>query len=93
MSRYQATESGVLHVRGTLAVTVGGPRPEEDWSGANEAKVDRLRLRTLQRQARAQGIQIRHADSGYALIDTARKCVHDRRDLTLDEIESWLEQA
>jgi hypothetical protein len=93
VSPARPTNDGVPHVRSTLAVPLGGARPEEDWSGANEAKTDRLRLRGLQRRARTRGIELRHSDSGYALIDAARKSVHDRHDLTLDEIESWLERA
>jgi hypothetical protein len=87
------TDDGVPHVRSVLAVPLGGTRPEEDWSGANEAKTDRLRIRSLQRRARARGVQIRHSDSGYALIDAARKPVDDRHDMTLDEVESWFDRA
>jgi len=86
------TNDGIPHVRRTLAVPLGGARPEEDWTGANEAKADKLRVRSLRRRARAQGIEVRYSDSGYALIDAARKPVHDRRDMTLDEIESWIER-
>lgn len=93
MSPARSTTDGVPHARRTLVVPLGVARPEEDWSGANEAKADTLRVRSLQRLARAQGIAFRHSDSGYTLIDAARKPVQGRHDLTLDEIESWLEQA
>ena len=93
MTPPRPTTDGIAHFRRALAVPLGGARPEENWSGANEAKSDKLRARSLQRRARAQGLEFRYSDSGYALIDTARKPVHGRRDLTLDEIESWLERA
>jgi len=67
--------------------------PQEDWRGANEAKSDKLRHKSLQRRARARGIELRHSATGYALIDATRKRVDDRGDLTLDEIESWLARA
>jgi hypothetical protein len=84
---------GVPHARRTVAVPPGGTRPEEDWSGANDAKADTLRVRSLRRRARAQGVEFRHSDSGYTLIDAARKPVSDRHDMTLDEVESWLGRA
>jgi len=74
-----------------LAVPPGGASKEEDWSGANAAKAAKLKGRSLERRARAQGIELRHSATGYALIDAARKPVHDRHDLTLDEVEAWLE--
>jgi len=83
---------GIPHIR-TLLIPPGGASREEDLTGANEAKVAKLRGRSLQRRARAQGIELRHSASGYALIDAARKPVQDRHDMTLDEVESWLERA
>ncbi|HZD88441.1 MAG TPA: hypothetical protein VE088_10595 [Gaiellaceae bacterium] len=50
-------------------------------------------MRSLKRQAAAQGLQLRHSDYGYALIDSARKPVDDRNDMTLAEVESWLGRA
>ena len=83
---------GIPHARRTLAVPPGGASREEDWRGANEAKADKLRGKSLQRRARAQGIELRHSDSGYALIDAGRTPVHDRHDMTLDEVEAWLDR-
>lgn len=83
---------GVPHIRRALAVPPGARSREEDWTGANDAKADKLRVKSLQRRARAQGVAFRHSDSGYALIDAARRPVDDRHDMTLDEIESWLDR-
>ena len=66
---------------------------EEVWSGADEAKVEKLRRNHLQRRARTRGFQLRHSDYGYALIDTARHRVDDRSDLSLDEVESRLDAS
>jgi hypothetical protein len=66
---------------------------EERWPGANDAKAEKLRGRSLQRRAGLQGLQLRHSIYGYALIDSARKHVKDRNDMTLDEVESWLERS
>ena len=64
---------GIPHTRTTLATPLGGARPEESWSGANDEKVSKLRVKSLERRARAKGIQLRHSATGYALIDAARK--------------------
>lgn len=72
---------------------LGGASREERWPGANEAKAVKLGVRSLKRQAAAQGLQLRHSDSGYALIDSARKPVNDRNNMTLAEVESWLGRA
>jgi hypothetical protein len=66
---------------------------EERWAGANEEKAVKLLVRNLKRRAGAQGLQLRHSDHGYALVDTAHKRVQDRSDLTLAEVESWLERG
>jgi hypothetical protein len=71
----------------------GGGPPEEDWRGANEAKSEKLQRSSLQRRARVRGLQLRHSDSGYALIDSARRPINDRNNLSLDEIEVLLDQA
>jgi len=63
---------------------------EESWAGANEAKADKLRRNSLQRQARRRGLELRHTAYGYALIDAARNRIDDRNDLTLDDVESLL---
>jgi len=84
---------GIPHSRGHLTVPPGGASREESWSGANEAKNDKLRDKRLRQRARAEGIELRHSSSGYALIDAARRPVDDRNDLTLDEVEAWLERS
>lgn len=81
-------EGGVPHVRRALAVV-----PEENWIGANEAKSDKLRHKSLQRRARARGLELRHSEYGYALITAPHKRIDERSDMTLDEIESWLARA
>lgn len=78
--------------RGVSAPPGGVPR-EEHWPGANEEKAEKLLVRSLKRQAGAQGLQLRHSDHGYALVDTAHKRVEDRNDMTLREVESWLGQG
>jgi hypothetical protein len=86
-------EEGIPHSRQVLVVPPGGRSSEEDVRGANDAKDGKLRQKSLQRRARAQGVELRHSDSGYALIDAARNPVDDRHDLTLDEVESWLDRG
>ena len=92
VSTDRRNEGGIPRGRG------GVPPPhgvlgDESWPGANEAKVEKLRLRSLRREAGAQGLELRHSDHGYALIDTARKLVNQRNNMTLDEVESWLDLA
>jgi hypothetical protein len=86
-------ESGIPHARTVLAAPLGGARAGEDWSGANQAKSDKLRHKSLRRRARADGIELRHSAYGYALIDRARRPVEDRHDMSLDEVEAWLDRA
>ena len=93
MSPARRDEDGVPHTRRTLVVPPGGASGEEDWRGANDAKAEKLRRNSLQRQAGTQGFQLRHSAYGYALIDHGRKHVEDRNDMTLDEIEAWLERG
>ncbi|MGZ4332823.1 MAG: hypothetical protein ACXVRK_04815 [Gaiellaceae bacterium] len=88
MSTGPRDDGGVPRIRRALVAV-----REEDWHGANEAKTDKLRHRSLQRRARARGIELRHSAYGYALIDAANKRIDERSDLTLDEIESWLARA
>ena len=83
-------EGGIPHIRRALPAT---PHREETWPGANEDKLTKLRRNRLQRRAGARGFELRHSSYGYALIDSARKRIDDRSDMTLDEIESWLERA
>jgi hypothetical protein len=68
----------------------GGRRREETWVGANQAKDETLRLRSVRRRAGGDGIEIRHSDYGYAVIGTDRKSVNGRNDMSLKEIEAWL---
>jgi len=65
---------------------------EEDWPGANEAKSEKLRGRSMQRRASQRGYQLRHSAYGYALIDPARKPVDGRSNLSLDEVEALLDR-
>jgi hypothetical protein len=78
-------EGGVPRIRRALSAM-----PQEDWLGANEAKADKLRHKSLERRARTQGLELRHSAYGYALIKAPHKRIDERSDMTLDEIESWL---
>jgi hypothetical protein len=85
-------EGGIPRVRRAPAASRAAPA-EEEWSGANDAKHEKLRRKKLQRRAGARGLELRHSDRGYALIDSARKPIDARKDMTLDDIESWLERT
>jgi hypothetical protein len=87
------TEDGVPRRRERLTVPPGEARRDENWHGANEAKQEKLQRNTLQRRARAQGLELRHSDNGYALLDPARKRIDDRSDMTLAEVESCLARS
>jgi len=65
----------------------------ETWVGANQAKDEKLRVRSLNRRAGAGGFQVRHSDYGWALMDADRNPVGGRNDLSLKEIESLLAGA
>lgn len=93
MSSAWGNEGGIPRRRQSVASPPGGASRIEDLSGANEAKTDKLQKKNLERRARARGFELRHSAYGYALIDAARNRVDDRNDMTLVEIESWLEQA
>lgn len=80
---------GIPRARRPVSVPPGGASRDERWPGANEAKAEKLGVRSLKRQAAAQGLQLRHSDSGYSLIDSARKPVSGNH-MTLAEVESWL---
>jgi len=79
------------HLR--LVSPPGGRSTEEDLRGANEAKIEKLRRNDVQRLARTRGLELRHSAHGYALIDSTRRPVDDRNDMSLDEVEVWLDQA
>ncbi len=93
MSPENRSDGGIPHTRRSVAVPPGGTAREESWPGANEEKNEKLLVRSLKRQAGAQGLQLRHSDHGYALVDTAHKRVQDRSDLTLREVKSFLGRA
>lgn len=86
MSSENRSHGGLLFKVGPLPA---GARPEETWVGANEAKDETLRLRSLRRRAGAEGIEIRHSDYGYAVIGNDHKSVNGRNDMSLKEVESW----
>ena len=90
MSPVPRYEDGVPRARTVLSSPPGGASRQERWHGANEAKAEKLLLRSLKRQAGAQGLELRHSAYGYALIDSARKQVEDRNDMTLKQVESRL---
>ncbi len=93
MSPARGNDAGIPHSRRILTTPPGGAPIEENWGGANAAKTEKLRRTTLQRRARSSGVELRHSAYGYALVDTARTLVDDRSDLTLDEVESWLDRT
>lgn len=93
MSPGRRNEDGVPRTQQRLDVPPGRVASEERWRGADAAKVEKLLRTKLQRRAHARGLELRHSAYGYALIDTARKRVDDRSDLTLREVESWLERG
>jgi hypothetical protein len=84
---------GVPHHRRILAALPGSASAEEDWNGANDAKVEKLRRNQLQRLAGSRGLQLRQSAYGYALIDAAHRRIDDRGDLTLAEVEAWLDRG
>ena len=77
--------------RSTHSVSTLPRRAEEHWAGANQAKAEKLRGRSLQRRAGANGFELRHSAYGYSIVDSARNLVDGRNDLSLDEVESWLD--
>lgn len=93
MSSVGRYDGGIPRGHQRLVVPPGAQSIEEDWRGANEAKTEKLQRSSLQRRARARGLQLRHSAYGYTLIDTAHEPVGDRNDMSLDEVESWLDQA
>jgi hypothetical protein len=89
----QRSDGGVPRHTLRLAALPGTASAEERWPGANQAKDEKLRVRSLQRRAGGCGYELRHSDSGYALIDASRKPVDGRDDMSLKEIESLLTEA
>lgn len=92
MSPEHHGDGGIPRARRGFSVPRGGASKDESWPGANEAKAEKLGARSLKRQAAAQGLALRHSDSGYSLIDSARKPVSGNN-MTLAEVESWLGSA
>lgn len=90
MSPERRNDGGIPRTRRGVSVPPGVASRDESWPGANEEKAEKLRVRSLKRQAGAQGLQLRHSDHGYALVDIAHKRVQDRNNMTLREVESWL---
>jgi hypothetical protein len=86
-------DGGIPRSHQRLVVPPGGASGDEHWGGANDAKAEKLRRNKLQRRARSRGLELRHSAYGYALLDAGRKRAEDRSDMTLDEIESWLESG
>ena len=85
-----AQDGGIPRRRERLGVPVGESSRDERWPGANEAKQETLQRNNLQRLARAQGLELRHSEYGYALLDVGRRPIDDRNDMTLEEVESCL---
>ena len=83
---------GIPHARRGVTLPPGAASREECWPGANAEKTEKLLLRSLKRQAGAQGLELRHSSYGYALIDSARKRVEERNDMTLAEVKSRLKE-
>jgi hypothetical protein len=72
---------------------LSGPSDSEgSWADANQEKAEKLGVRSLKRRADARGFELRHSDYGYALIDSARKAIDHRNDMTLVEVETWLDR-
>jgi hypothetical protein len=57
-----------------------------DAPTANKEMTEKLRRNGLRRLARSHGLELRQSSYGYSLIDSERKRVDDRNDLTLDEV-------
>jgi hypothetical protein len=93
MTAARREEGGIPRYRGPVAPGRRGATPEETWPGANTDKLEKLRRNRLQRRAGSRGLELRHSAYGYALIDASRKRIEERSDMTLDEVESWLERA
>jgi hypothetical protein len=77
--------------RSNRQVSLRDPAPTADEAReANEAMSHKLRRNSLRRRASARGLQLRHSAYGYSLIDTTRKRVDGRNDMTLDDVETYL---
>ena len=92
MSTARHEDRGLPRIRRAVAPRPGGSSREESWPGANEAKAEELGVRSLTRLAGAEGLQLRHSDYGYALVDSAHRPVNGNS-MTLAEVKSWLGRA
>ena len=64
-----------------------------DADAARRAKADTLQRNTLRKKARAHGFELRHSAYGYSLIDGRRARLDGRNNLTLDEVETRLDDV
>jgi hypothetical protein len=62
-----------------------------DPAEANALRASRLQHNALRQRARRRGLELRHSDYGYSLIDGERQRVGGRNDLTLDEVAAHLD--
>ena len=90
MSPENRNDGGLPRARRGASAPPSRASRDESWPGANKEKAEKLLVRSLKRQAGAKGLQLRHSDHGYALVDAAHESVQDRNNLTLREVESWL---
>ena len=93
MSSMGNHDGGIPRGHQRLIAPPGSPTIEEDWHGANDAKMEKLRRNNVQRRARSRGLQLRHSNYGYALIDSARQPVDHRSNMSLEDVEVWLDKA
>jgi hypothetical protein len=66
-------------------------RERYDSAEANATRNDRLLHTELRRRARQRGLELRHSDYGYSLIDAQRQRVAGRNDMTLAEVAKHLD--
>jgi hypothetical protein len=64
-----------------------------DAAAANTEMAHKLQRNSLQRRARAHGLELRHSAYGYSLIDAARRRIDGRNDLSLKEVALHLDAA
>lgn len=62
-----------------------------DPAVANTEMAHKLRRNGLRRRAHLHGLELRHSDYGYALIDAARTRIDGRSDMTLDDVAAHLD--
>ena len=74
----------------TAALSSRG-RETHDPAEANATRASRMQHNDLRRRARRHGLELRHSDYGYSLLDSDRRRVLDRNDLTLAEVAAHLD--